>query len=87
MFIAFMTPLLAVTSVRAETRFVGVAALVTMMLSYLPVVKFYQRSPVWVLSLPLAALLYLAMTWGSAIGYWRGRRASWKGRVYREETL
>jgi len=48
---------------------------------------YYRRSPAWVLSLPLAALLYLAMTWGSAIGYWRGRRASWKGRVYREETL
>jgi len=87
MLIAFVIPLLAVTSAHAGTRVVGGIALFTMMLSYFPIVKFYQRSPAWVLSLPFAALLYLAMTWGSAIGYWRGRRASWKGRVYREETL
>ncbi|MGI8739572.1 MAG: glycosyltransferase [Gammaproteobacteria bacterium] len=87
MFIAFVSPLLAMSSAHAATRVVSIAALAMMMLSYLPTLLYYRRSPAWVLSLPLAALLYLAMTWGSAIGYWRGRRASWKGRVYRAETL
>ena len=31
---------------------------------------------------PLGASLYLAMTWSSAIRYWRGMRSRWKGRVY-----
>jgi hypothetical protein len=30
-------------------------------------------------------LLYLAMTWTSAIRYWKGERAHWKGRVYQQE--
>ena len=34
------------------------------------------------LGLPVAALAYLAMTWGSALGYWRGVRAKWKNRAY-----
>jgi hypothetical protein len=34
------------------------------------------------LSLPLAATLYLAMTWTSALRYWRGERSRWKNRVY-----
>jgi hypothetical protein len=31
----------------------------------------------------LIAGLFLAMTWTSAIRYWRGERTRWKGRVYR----
>jgi hypothetical protein len=34
------------------------------------------------LTLPLAAGLFLAMTWSSALNFWRGRRASWKARDY-----
>jgi hopene-associated glycosyltransferase HpnB len=50
--------------------------------AYWPVVSFYRLSPAWAATLPMAAALFLAMTWTSAIGYWRGTRASWKARDY-----
>ena len=36
----------------------------------------------WALTLPVAAALFLAMTWSSAVNYWRGTRATWKNRSY-----
>ena len=36
----------------------------------------------WTLTLPIAGVLYLAMTWSSALQYWRGTRATWKNRSY-----
>jgi hopene-associated glycosyltransferase HpnB len=50
--------------------------------AYRPVVAFYRLPVAWALTLPVAAALFLAMTWSSAIGYWRGTRASWKARDY-----
>ena len=66
-------PLLAVTSAGAWLALAAV---------YWPVVSFYRLPALWTLSLPFAAALFLAMTWSSAFGYWRGRRASWKARDY-----
>jgi hopene-associated glycosyltransferase HpnB len=66
-------PLLAATSAAAWLALGAV---------YWPVVSFYRLPSAWALTLPLAAALFLAMTWSSAIGYWRGRRASWKARDY-----
>ena len=43
---------------------------------------YYQRSPLWGLALPIIGTLYLAMTWTSALRYWRGERACWKDRRY-----
>ncbi|MDB6144177.1 MAG: hypothetical protein JWP80_3221 [Pseudomonas sp.] len=54
-----------------------------MTLSYLPILRYYRLSPLWALLLPLSALVYLGMTWSSAIRYWRGVRSQWKGRLYR----
>jgi hopene-associated glycosyltransferase HpnB len=56
--------------------------LVAMWTAYLPVVRFYRQTPLLVITLPFVALLYLLMTWSSAIRYWRGQRSSWKGRSY-----
>jgi hypothetical protein len=50
--------------------------------AYWPVVSFYRLPPAWAATLPLAAALFLAMTWTSAGRYWRGTRASWKARDY-----
>jgi hopene-associated glycosyltransferase HpnB len=68
-----MEPLLAVTAVVAWLALGAV---------YWPVVSFYRLPIAWALTLPLAAALFLAMTWSSAFGYWRGTRASWKAREY-----
>lgn len=58
------------------------AAWIAMTISYLPMLRYYRMSWGWALLLPLSALLYLGMTWSSAIRYWRGVRSQWKGRVY-----
>jgi len=49
--------------------------------SLLPTLKLY-RQPIWLAPLlPLAAALYSAMTFDSALRHWRGRGGQWKGRV------
>jgi hopene-associated glycosyltransferase HpnB len=58
------------------------AAWLAIAATYWPVVSFYRLPPAWAATLPLAAALFLAMTWSSAIGYWRGTRARWKARDY-----
>jgi hypothetical protein len=59
--------------------------MVLMLLSFAPTVLLLELSPGWVLTLPLAAVAYLAMTWSSAIRYWRGERSRWRGRRYPRE--
>lgn len=50
--------------------------------AYWPTLR-YCRQPAWrVATLPLAALLYTAMTVDSALRHWRGRGGQWKGRHY-----
>jgi hypothetical protein len=50
--------------------------------AYGPTVRFYRLAVPWAFTLPIAATLFLAMTWSSAFGYWRGTRATWKNRSY-----
>jgi hopene-associated glycosyltransferase HpnB len=78
--LAFWVPVLGVLD--PHTRWTACAALATMMATYIPVLRFYGRSPAWALALPLAGTLYLAMTITSAIRGWRGVRSRWKGRDY-----
>jgi hopene-associated glycosyltransferase HpnB len=66
---------------------VGAVALTAMAISYVPTLRYYQRSGVWVLALPLIATLYLCMTWSSALRYWRGQRSRWRDRVYTKTPL
>lgn len=84
--LSFIVPVVGLIGGTEFVRFVAVAALAAMGLTYLPTVQFYALSPIWILSLPLAACLFLAMTWTSAIRYWRGERARWKDRIY-ERTV
>jgi hopene-associated glycosyltransferase HpnB len=50
--------------------------------AYWPTVRFYGLAPAWALTLPVSGALFLAMTWSSALHYWRGTRATWKNRSY-----
>ncbi len=59
----------------------GGLAWLMMSLAYLPMVRFYGRSPIGCLLLPAAALVYLGATIDSARRYWQGRGGTWKGRV------
>jgi hopene-associated glycosyltransferase HpnB len=77
---AYGVPFLLLGS--ADTWRLGVVALIAMMLSYLPMLRYYGMRLTWALLLPLSALLYIGMTWSSAIRYWRGVRSRWKDRTY-----
>ena len=59
----------------------GLAALVLMVVSYWPMVRFYRLNPLWAMTLPLAALFYMAASIDSAIRYWSGAGGRWKGRA------
>ena len=59
----------------------GVCAWLMMSISYCPMLRFYRRSFLWSLALPLVALFYSAATLHSAVQFWRGKGGSWKGRV------
>ncbi|HJR69015.1 MAG TPA: glycosyltransferase [Gammaproteobacteria bacterium] len=60
----------------------ALAGWLAMAAAYSPLVRFYRLPLVWALTLPGAGALFLAMTVSSAVGYWRGTRASWKARAY-----
>jgi hypothetical protein len=66
-------------------RYLSLGSLAIMVLTYVPTLRFYDRSRAWGLCLPLIAVFFLAMTWTSATRYWRGERTRWKGRVYARE--
>lgn len=80
---AFLAPLAGLAAGSAGTRLLAGATLAAMMASYLPVLRFYGRSPLWAPALPAVGMLYLGMTWHSALRYWRGTRSRWKDREYR----
>ncbi len=86
MLVVLVVPCVAVASAALDGNIVTVAigalAWAAMSVAYWPVVRFYGLPIWWTLTLPFSAALFLAMTWASAIGYWRGRRAVWKSRAY-----
>jgi hopene-associated glycosyltransferase HpnB len=82
MITVFWFPILGVTSSSWMVSGAGCLGLVSMCASYLPTLRFYRQTPLWVFALPLVASLYLLMTWSSAIRYWSGQRSVWKGRSY-----
>lgn len=82
MLLAFCAPVAGLFASMASVRIVSAVAVLAMLASYLPTLSYYRRNPSWALTLPVAGLLYLAMTWSSASRYWRGTRSRWKGRDY-----
>lgn len=78
---------LAVLSLSAQEAYViSALAWMAMFFTYTPTLIYYQRSPLWSFALPIIGTLYLAMTWTSALRYWRGERACWKDRRYESKT-
>jgi len=69
-----------------KTYMISLIAYVAIFCAYKPTLKYYHRSLLWTFILPFTGALYLAMTWTSAIRYWRGERARWKDRHYESKT-
>lgn len=79
-------PIALLGSSHGLARGLALSSLAMMFLTYAPTLRFYRRSVAWALCLPFVAGIFLAMTWSSAIRYWRGERTRWKGRVYRRQN-
>jgi hopene-associated glycosyltransferase HpnB len=75
-----LAPVLAITA-HGLARSLAIAALVLMVLSYQPVLRFYHRSPLWGLALPLVAAFYAWCTLLSAWLHHQGKGGMWKGRA------
>jgi hopene-associated glycosyltransferase HpnB len=90
MTIAYLVPPVAAAGVfggGAPALTIAALGMVTwwglMGIAYQPTLSLYGMSRGWSLLLPVAALLFTLMTVSSAIRYWRGRGAAWKGRHYK----
>jgi hopene-associated glycosyltransferase HpnB len=78
--ITFLLPVALTLAPSASIWFPALLAWCLMTASFLPTVTFYRLSPLWSLLLPIAAVFYTYATFLSAIRYWRGQGARWKGR-------
>ena len=67
-------------------RIAGVAAWLLMAIAFQPMLRFYRRSPLWGLALPLIAAFYAACTLLSAWQHMQGRGGMWKGRTQAART-
>ncbi len=83
MAVAYLVPFLALFSGSPPAQAMALGACLLMTLTYWPTIRFYGLSAGWTLALPVAGVLFLGMTWTSALRYWRGERSRWKGRRYR----
>ncbi len=81
LFFIFLFPPILLLTGHLVPALLGAAAWLLMSISYLPMVRFYHRSPLWAVCLPGVALFYAGATVHSALQYWRGSGGEWKGRV------
>ncbi|CAE6503579.1 Hopene-associated glycosyltransferase HpnB [Nitrosomonas nitrosa] len=83
----WFAPILLLFALPGQTSIViCMLAWIAMIIVYIPVLHYYQLSPLWALALPVIGTLFLLMTWTSAIRFWRGERAQWKNRRYEITT-
>jgi hopene-associated glycosyltransferase HpnB len=79
--VMFIAPPLLALFAGGPARWAGLAGWLAMVIAFQPMLRFYRRSPLWGVALPLIGTLYASFTLRSAIEYWRGRGGMWKGRA------
>ncbi len=84
---AFVFPFFGLFSGSLKGIIISLATFVSMWLTYIPILDFYSIRKVWAFTLPMAGILYLFMTWTSAIRYFFGKRSIWKGRIYSSHNI
>ena len=82
MLIIFVLPLISLFLSGFTIKMIALLTILIMVTTYLPTLKFYERSPAWGITLPLIGIIYLLMTWTSALHYISGSGSSWKQRQY-----
>jgi hopene-associated glycosyltransferase HpnB len=83
--LAYWIPLIALSIFTGYALPIAIFTLFIMFVTFIPTLRFYDVNIVWVIFLPLIATFFLAMTWTSAIRYWRGERLRWRGRIVKTE--
>jgi hopene-associated glycosyltransferase HpnB len=81
MAIIFAAPPFLVLSRDSLATMLGIGAWALMAFAYMPMLRFYRRSPGWALLLPAIAVFYMGATLHSAWLYWTGKGGEWKGRI------
>jgi hopene-associated glycosyltransferase HpnB len=79
--VAYLLPPVLLLSGDGIAALLGAAAWGLMTVAYAPMVRFYRRSPLWSLCLPVIAVFYVGATAHSALQFARRRGGLWKGRV------
>jgi hopene-associated glycosyltransferase HpnB len=82
MTITFVFPPLLSIFASGWPRYLGLAAWIAMALSFVPTLRYYGRSLLWSIALPVIASLYMCYTLNSAYQHLRQRGGQWKGRVH-----
>ncbi len=82
MVIAFIFPIIALFSSGIWTKIIAMTTLASMLITYLPTLKYYSLNFSWSLYLPLIGVMYLLMTWSSAYRHIFGGGSIWKDRNY-----
>jgi glycosyltransferase involved in cell wall biosynthesis len=80
MFLTYLAPVALLFARDPAPRILGASTWILMSLLYLPTIRFYRLAPAWAATLPLTALFYSCATLLSAVRYYLGRGAQWKGR-------
>lgn len=82
----YIVPVMALVAglLNGDTLTAGSGALASAMMcvAYRPTLRLYGKPWMWTFTLPVAAVVYTAMTVASAFAHWRGRGGAWKGRTY-----
>ena len=81
LFVTYFVPVVLFFSPQPAVWRMSLAAWALMAVTYLPTLRFYRQSPLWVITLPISAAFYAYATWLSALRYRLGRGGQWKGRA------
>ena len=80
MLLTYVAPVALIFAPDMVAGMLAACAWALMILLYIPTVRFYGLSPFWALLLPVSAVFYTYATLVSAVRFWLGRGALWKGR-------
>jgi hopene-associated glycosyltransferase HpnB len=87
MLLTYIAPVALIFSRSPAARFSAVGAFLLMTLSFFSTVRFYGLSPIYAVTLPVAALFYSSATFLSALRFSRGHGGQWKGRSQARRTV
>jgi hopene-associated glycosyltransferase HpnB len=79
--VTYLAPVALAVFAGGLARLLGFLAWLAMASALQPTLRFYRLSPLWGLTLPAIAAIYMAFTVDSAYQHARGRGGMWKGRA------